>query len=665
MDKRLKIIEKYAKIILIVLSLVLVTKLLWVCVYNYTGFKLLSENQITIKRSQALPRGKILDVNGEVFAQDRSRNTLSYIESGRMDTQAKEELAKRISTLVEIPDIKLNQVDLDDFILTKNDNLSEILKGFTPEEKQQIANMSDTEYNNFLRSKLTQEQKDEVVNSYSQEELYIILKMRQSTSNKSVVIKEEVTDQEYYNISLIANNCGGFYIDKSFVREYPQGEVMKSFIGSFGDIPEEQLDVYLNQGYSQDAKVGTSYLEKQLEPTLKSTDRQIEMVFDQNGNIKTNIIKNQGSRGNDVYLTIDLQIQKLVEENLTSYLNSNDYELLKNAYTSIVNPDNGDLIALGGKTKSDNNQIVDNAIGNFTQSYIMGSTVKPAILSMGYQKGIWEYNQIIDDHPWNIRGTPQKASHTNMGPINEYEAIARSSNIYFYSVLLKLAGATYVPNEGLDINPNKFEEVRSFISQYGLGSSTGIDVDNETTGIKGSGTDPGLYIDLANGQYDTYTNLQQTQYAATIESLGTRYRINYIHKIVKPAVDTQEDRLIYEESPEVLNVVDISKEDAEHVRDTMDKAPSFPRSTVITKGFNVSRRLSAKTGTSESFYYDPDTHILTKTNTTAFMGTYEGVKQKYTVGVVIPDYTDAGNLKQREAGHVAANIINTMEKNNA
>lgn len=665
MDKRLKIIEKYAKIILIVLSLVLVTKLLWVCVYNYTGFKLLSENQITIKRSQALPRGKILDVNGEVFAQDRSRNTLSYIESGRMDTQAKEELAKRISTLVEIPDIKLNQVDLDDFILTKNDNLSEILKGFTPEEKQQIANMSDTEYNNFLRSKLTQEQKDEVVNSYSQEELYIILKMRQSTSNKSVVIKEEVTDQEYYNISLIANNCGGFYIDKSFVREYPQGEVMKSFIGSFGDIPEEQLDVYLNQGYSQDDKVGTSYLEKQLEPTLKSTDRQIEMVFDQNGNIKNNIIKNQGSRGNDVYLTIDLQIQKLVEENLTSYLNSNDYELLKNAYASIVNPDNGDLIALGGKTKSDNNQIGDNAIGNFTQSYIMGSTVKPAILSMGYQKGIWEYNQIVDDHPWHIRGTPQKASHTNMGPINEYEAIARSSNIYFYSVLLKLAGATYVPNEGLDINPNKFEEVRSFISQYGLGSSTGIDVDNETTGIKGSGTDPGLYIDLANGQYDTYTNLQQTQYAATIESLGTRYRINYIHKIVKPAVDTQEDRLIYEESPEVLNVVDISKEDAEHVRDTMDKAPSFPRSTVITKGFNVSRRLSAKTGTSESFYYDPDTHILTKTNTTAFMGTYEGVKQKYTVGVAIPDYTDAGNLKQREAGHVAANIINTMEKNNA
>lgn len=329
MNKRVKIVEKYAKIILIVLSLVLVTKLLWVCVYNYNGFKLLSENQITIKRSQALPRGKILDKNGNVFAQDRSRNTLSYIESGRMDTEAKEELAKKIASLIEIPDTSVNQVDLEDFVLSKNQNLNNILKSISDDERNQISKMSDNDYNNFLRSKLSEEQKQEVINNYTPEELYIILKMRQATANKSVSIKDEVTDQEFYNISLISNQCGGFYLDKTYVREYPQGQVMRSFIGSFGDIPEEQLDAYLNQGYSQDAKVGTSYLELELEQTLRSIDQQIEMVFDTNGNIKNNIIKSEGSRGSDVYLTIDLETQKLVEDNLTSYLKGNTYELAK------------------------------------------------------------------------------------------------------------------------------------------------------------------------------------------------------------------------------------------------------------------------------------------------------------------------------------------------
>lgn len=665
MNKRVKIVEKYAKIILIVLSLVLVTKLLWVCVYNYNGFKLLSENQITIKRSQALPRGKILDKNGNVFAQDRSRNTLSYIESGRMDTEAKEELAKKIASLIEIPDTSVNQVDLEDFVLSKNQNLNNILKSISDDERKQISNMSDNDYNNFLRSKLSGEQKQEVINNYTPEELYIILKMRQATANKSVSIKDEVTDQEFYNISLISNQCGGFYLDKTYVREYPQGQVMRSFIGSFGNIPEEQLDAYLNQGYSQDAKVGTSYLELELEQTLRSIDQQIEMVFDTNGNIKNNIIKSEGSRGSDVYLTIDLETQKLIEDNLTSYLEGNTYELAKNVYATIVNPDNGDLVAIGGKTKLDDGSIGDNAIGNFTQSYTLGSTIKPAILSLGYDSKVWEYDEVVNDEPWYILGTPKKASHTNMGPINEYEAISYSSNIYFYSVLLKYAGTSYQPNQPLNIDPVKFNEVRNWLAQYGLGSSTGIDVNNETIGIEGGDTQAGLYLDLANGQYDTYTNLQQTQYAATIEDLGTRYKINYIDHIVKPAVNSEENKLVYEAKPEVLNKVDISTEDAMHVRDTMDKAISANRSTVRSKGFKLSKRLSAKTGTSESFYFDPNTHILTKTNTTSFIGTYEGVKQKYTIGVVIPDYTSAGNSSQRESGHVAANILNTMERNNA
>ena len=93
----------------------------------------------------------------------------------------------------------------------------------------------------------------------------------------------------------------------------------------------------------------------------------------------------------------------------------------------------------------------------------------------------------------------------------------------------------------------------------------------------------------------------------------------------------------------------------------MDGAREFPRSTVGAKGFRVNGRLSAKTGTSESFYFDQKTNTLVATNTTSFIGTLQEGDKKYSMGVVIPDYTNAGNQKPKEAGHVAAYIFNQME----
>lgn len=664
MNERLNKVNRAFKIALLVLSLVLVTKLLWIGVIEHDGFSALGENQVRIERAQNLPRGRILDKNGVVLADEEVQNDLNYIEPGIMDEEAKEQLASKISGLVKLDNLQLNQVELQDFVLTKNGNLKQITQKLDKTQREAVANMSDSDYNQFLRDQLTSEQIESVKNNYDPQTLKIILLMNQANSKKSVVIKDNLTTDEFYNLSLISNNCGGFYVAKDYIRRYPQGDLMRSFLGSYGPIPKDQIGVYEAQGYPSNAYVGTSYAEQELEPVLRSYSQKIAMNFDKQGNISSSRVINEGQQGNDAYLTIDTNIQRIVDDTLINYLQTNKYEYCRNAYASMIDPKTGYLVAMGGKQRLDDGSIVDNSIGNFTQSYTLGSTIKPAILSLGYQKGVWKPNTVVVDEPWQIAGSKPKGSYMNMGPIDEQAAIARSSNIYFYSILLSLAGTKYVPNGGLVIPPEKFKEVRTFLQQYGLGSDTGIGMPQETTGINGSGTKPGLYLDLANGQYDTYTNLQQTQYAATIEDLGVRYKVSYLLKVQKPNIYQDQSQLLFDQRPEVLNQVDISPELATHVRDMMNNSINQPRSLVGTKGFHVSGRLSAKTGTSESFYYNSKTHALIPTNTTSFLGTYQKGDNCYSMGVVIPDYTNAGNQKPKEAGHVAAQIVNTMEKQN-
>jgi penicillin-binding protein A len=57
-----------------------------------------------------------------------------------------------------------------------------------------------------------------------------------------------------------------------------------------------------------------------------------------------------------------------------------------------------------------------------------------------------------------------------MGMINEYEAIAKSSNVYMYNVVLNIAGETYVENQALNIEAKYFDILRRNLQQYGLGS---------------------------------------------------------------------------------------------------------------------------------------------------------------------------------------------------
>ena len=122
-----------------------------------------------------------------------------------------------------------------------------------------------------------------------------------------------------------------------------------------------------------------------------------------------------------------------------------------------------------------------------------------------------------------------------------------------FRTAIDIAGGNYVPNQSLRINEEAFPTIRNSFAQFGLGVRTGIDLPNEMAGFKGTETNSGKLLDLAIGQYDTYTPMQLAQYVSTIANGGNRMQPHIVKEIRDPVDDNEElGPVVQENSPTVL-----------------------------------------------------------------------------------------------------------------
>ncbi|MZP14476.1 penicillin-binding protein 2, partial [Staphylococcus pseudintermedius] len=121
------------------------------------------------------------------------------------------------------------------------------------------------------------------------------------------------------------------------------------------------------------------------------------------------------------------------------------------------------------------------------------------------------------------------------------EALMHSSNVYMFKTALKLAGLEYQPHMSLPTDVTApGQKLRKGLNQVGLGVKTGIDLPNEVSGqIERLKDNPGNYLDLAIGQYDTYSPLQLSQYVSTIANNGYRIQPHIGKEIHKATSDDE------------------------------------------------------------------------------------------------------------------------------
>lgn len=557
------------------------------------------------------PRGRILDCNGNILVDNIGINTIVYRKLSNNEL----EIAKEIAAILPI-DTQISEEKIKEFYLETHDT-DDLL---TEEELEAYKNrkLTEEEVKSLKMKKITEE-----ITNYTEEDMNLIkvyYKMAEGYSYDNKIIKEDVSNEECASIA--EAKIKGVTCEVSWKRHYLY-DTLNSIYGTIGSIPNEELEEYLNQGYDRDDKVGVSYLEKEYESYLKGT----KAVYKVNNDNTLTLLK-EGKRGNDIYLSIDIELQqevdKIVKENMIKAKTMKNTAYYTNSYAIISNPNTGAIVASTGLSYI-NDTFYDVTTDISNASFIVGSVIKGASMAVGYQNNLIEQGKKINDSCVKLYLVPEKCSYKKLGMIDDITALRTSSNYYQFLLAIKLTGNTYKPNMKLNVTEEHFTTYRNMFANFGLGSSTGIDLPNEVTGIKGTTIADDLLLNFAIGQYDTYTPLQLVQYINTIALDGKRIKLSFMDKIL-----SDDSSILLENQKEVLSTIDgvAFERIKEGFRQVLDGGTG---SGYADAKYNA----AGKTGTAQ-VVYDKDTNTVNQTY--AMFGPVDN--PKYSIVVVSPNTSE-------------------------
>ena len=668
-DLSLLITKRYHFLIvlIIILFLIISIRLFKLQIIDYEDYqsKLTIATEKTVEGTSA-PRGRIYDRNYNLLVDNEAVKTIYYKKQTGITTKEEITLAYKIADMIEVDYSSLSTYRLKNFYYQNNFESCQAL--ITNEERDQYKKrkLTDKDLLDLIFSRITEED----LSNYTEidkEAAYIYYLMNKGYSYAEKIIKNKnVSEVEYAKISENIDNLKGFNTKLDWVRIYLYGSTFKSILGTVSSdtqgIPEELANIYLKKGYSLDDRVGISYLEYQYEDYLKGT-KPIYKVG-KNNNYE---IVSFGSRGNDIVLTIDIELQKYLEDTLSKEVMSTSYEpntpYYNRSFAIISNPKTGEILAMSGKqvrtTDSGTKEIVDYTPGVVTLPVTPGSVVKGASMLVGYKYGAINIGDIQTDECIKIKDTPEKCSWRTMGDIDDLYALRYSSNVYQYKIAIKVGEGNYEYNKPLKIKKDAFDKYRSMYQSFGLGVKTGIDLPVESLGYTGTSILPGHLLDFAIGQYDTYTPIQLSQYINTIANGGQRLKPYLLKEVYSPSANKEEvfGELIYANSKKVLGTIPVEEKYIDRVRLGFNQ--------VITDGLGYGYmgdyyNSSGKTGTSESFIdTNSDGVVDTETITTSFVGYSPSDNPKMSIVVVSPDIsTPESNYQSNATKRISASLVN-------
>ncbi|MBQ9318819.1 MAG: penicillin-binding protein 2 [Bacilli bacterium] len=649
--KRDKIIEKRYKVLIVLIILVmssLIAKLTYIQVYRHDYYATsLEEMTHKVFYGESTPRGRIYDRNGNILVDNIAVKTIYYKKPTRIMTSEEIKTAYLVANYIDVDYSRLNDYSLRQFWVESYPK--EARKKITDEEIQLLKERKITN-NDIYKYKIERvtEEELEKFKDIDYEAAYIYYLMNKGYSYAEKAIKnKDVTEEEYAIIAEHLDELKGINVKLDWERYYPYGDTLKTIFGtvstSESGLPLELKDYYLNNGYSLTDRVGVSYLEYQYESFLKGKKATYELLDD--GSYK---VIDEGVRGNDLVLTIDINLQqevdRILEEELIIAQEEPNTEYFDKSFVIVANPNTGEILAMSGKkvVKDDNGEykIKDYTPGVITSSVTPGSIVKGASHIVGYNTGALKIGERRNDGCIKIAATPLKCSLYEYGYIDDLQALKYSSNTYQFHTAINVGHGNYVYDGPLVIDENAFNIYRETFKQFGLGTKTGIDLPNEALGYMGKNTLSGLLLDYAIGQYDTYTPIEISQYIGTIANGGNRMRPYLLKEVFSSQSSEPLTESLYKTEPQVLNKVETTDEYLNRVKEGFRQV-MLPGGTGYTY-IDEEHSPAGKTGTSQSFIdTDNDGKIDTETITTNFVGYAPLENPTVTFTIISPDVATA------------------------
>ncbi len=309
-------------------------------------------------------------------------------------------------------------------------------------------------------------------------------KLRKVLSDKlnrqgEYLLKSNLSSEEVAHINELLFKLKGISLKESFKRYYPNGQTLAHIIGYTGIISSEELSEYKNLNANE--RVGKSGIEKFYEEILHGEKGKIVQIINANGKILNEIEEKSVKKGEDIYLTIDLELQKSVEN------------VIKDNYGTgiIVDIKNGEILACASNPSFNPNIFSSNISEKEWQSlnekraffniaiqgsYPPGSTFKPLISLFALNNNIIDLEtRFLCSGSLNVKGMEGKyrcwvypSSH---GWLKLREALKYSCDIFFYQLAREC----------------NIENLLKFATNFGgLANKTGIDLPYEESGFLGN-----------------------------------------------------------------------------------------------------------------------------------------------------------------------------------
>lgn len=519
------------------------------------------ERTVNISQPVEAPRGIIYDRFGNTLVDNELLFTVTYTNRN-FSTAEMLETATKLNQFITLDIEEIgNRFERDRKEFWAILNEEEYIKKLSIEEASE-QDLSDSEAH-IERLNLIS---DDELAQLTDEDLEVFLIWREFNrgyNNLPHKVSRDIKFNEVAEIMEHMDGLPGIDIIRDSTRKYVYGDTLRSVFGSVGSIPRDNLEGFLSNGYERNEEVGRSYLEAQYEAVLRGRKGEIENFMDSGGNFLRNPEHKMGSRGNDLVLTFDMELQQQVQEVINTEVNSSAARFIgnKNAYVVMMDPNTGEVLSMSGYGNNENSSDLD----TFQLSYVVGSTIKGATVLAGLDTGIMSPGQGIIDRTLQFDASADISSVSNLGYVDDISALERSSNIYMVEVAMRLIGYKYgVSGRNWPSLNSGFDTLRSYYHQMGLGVNTGIDLPGEYDGYGGDNpTGPGShgsYLFLSFGQFDNYTPMQLAQYVSTIANGGYRIAPSVVKDIREPQSDKDElGALSQQMEPKILNYLDVDE----------------------------------------------------------------------------------------------------------
>ena len=653
--------------IVILLFMAIIGRLLYMQVLNKDFYetKLASASKTKVTTSSA--RGEIYDASGKPLVENTVKQVVSFTRNNKMTAADLKETAKKLLAYVGVTSPTLTDRQLADYYLADQDVYKKVVESL-PREKR-----LDSDGNRLSESELYNNAVDSVQTSqlnYTEDEkkeIYLFSQLNAvGNFETGTIATDSLTDTQIALIASASKNLPGISISTTWDRkvlETSLSSIVGSVSGEKAGLPAEEADAYIKKGYSLNDRVGTSYLEKQYEETLQGKRSVKEIHLDKYGNMESVENIEAGTKGNNIKLTIDLAFQDSVDNLLKSYftseLGNGGAKYSEGVYAVALNPKTGAVLSMSGiKHDLKTGELTPDSLGTVTNVFVPGSVVKAATISSGWENGVLSGNQTLTDQSIVFQGSPPINSwytaFSGPMPITAVQALEYSSNTYMVQTALGIMGLTYQPNmiAGIGNLDSAMGKLRSTFGEYGLGSATGIDLPDESTGFIPKDYDLANYITNSFGQFDNYTPMQLAQYVATIANDGVRMAPRIVEGIYGNNDKGGLGDLIQQLQPSEMNKVNISASDMSILQQGFYQVAHGTSGLTTGRAFSngAAVSISGKTGTAES--YVADGQQATNTNAVAYA---PSDNPQIAVAVVFPHNT---NLTNGVGPSIARDIIN-------